>query len=68
MTALGRRSFIPRREARSVYDRLYRLYRELHDTFGAVAGTRADLATLMKRLLSLRESVAGRPAEAGAAS
>jgi hypothetical protein len=31
------------------------MYRELHDTFGGVAGARADLATLMKRLLAVRE-------------
>jgi hypothetical protein len=38
-----------------VYDELYGLYRELHDVFGGVPGARADLASLMKRLLTLRE-------------
>jgi hypothetical protein len=37
-----------------VYNKLYALYRELHDTFGGVRGAEADLGTLMKRLLSLR--------------
>jgi uncharacterized protein YjfI (DUF2170 family) len=32
------------------------MYRELHDTFGAMSPT-ADLASLMKRLLALREKV-----------
>jgi hypothetical protein len=31
------------------------MYRELHDTFGGIHGARADLPTLMKRLLELRE-------------
>ena len=38
-----------------MYDELYRMYRELHDTFGGVPGAKADLATLMKRLLAVRE-------------
>jgi L-ribulokinase len=55
MTAPGRRTFTPRPEARRVYDQLYGMYRELHDTFGGLAAPRADLGTLMKRLLALRE-------------
>jgi hypothetical protein len=31
------------------------MYRELHDTFGGVPGARADLPTIMKRLLAVRE-------------
>jgi L-ribulokinase len=53
MTSLKPRSFTPDSKARAVYDRLYRMYRELHDVFGGVA--EADLGTLMKRLLALRE-------------
>jgi L-ribulokinase len=49
MTSLGERSFAPRAEAGGVYDELYRLYRQLHDTFGA--------GTLMKSLLAIRERV-----------
>ncbi|HET7039285.1 MAG TPA: FGGY-family carbohydrate kinase, partial [Gemmatimonadales bacterium] len=59
MTAPGRRSFTPRSEARRVYDQLYGMYRELHDTFGGVASPRADLGSLMKRLLALRERSVG---------
>jgi L-ribulokinase len=57
MTSLQSRRFTPKSAARAVYDELYRMYRELHDTFGAVAGARADLGTVMKKLLSLRERV-----------
>ena len=39
----------------AVYDELYRLYRELHDTFGGVPGVRADLSSFMKRLLAVRD-------------
>ena len=35
------------------------MYRELHDVFGGVSRPQADLPTLMKRLLALRERVAG---------
>jgi L-ribulokinase len=68
MTSLGRRSFTPDEDAHRVYDELYALYRELHDTFGGMAGTRADLASLMKRLLVLRERSVARHAVAGAAT
>ena len=59
MTALSPRRFVPRAAAVAIYDRLYAIYRELHDLFGGVApengGTPPDAATLMKRLLALRE-------------
>jgi L-ribulokinase len=55
MTSLKEKKFEPDPKAKVVYDELYRMYRELHDTFGGVAGAKADLATLMKRLLALRE-------------
>jgi len=67
MTRAGTRSFHPDPEAHHVYDELYAMYRELHDTFGdsrradsgASAPARpvqaAGLPTLMKRLLALRE-------------
>ena len=55
MTSLKEKRFTPNPEAKAVYDELYRMYRELHDTFGGVAGAKADLATLMKRLLALRD-------------
>ena len=55
MTALKEKRFTPNATAKRVYDELYGIYRELHDTFGGVREARADLATLMKRLLAIRE-------------
>jgi L-ribulokinase len=66
MTALKPQVFTPDAQARSVYDELYALYRELHDVFGGVTPAPGDLATIMKRLLALRERVvasADRPSE-----
>jgi L-ribulokinase len=57
MTSLRDERFDPDPDAHRVYDELYGMYRELHDTFGAVPGATGDLATLMKRLLALRERV-----------
>jgi L-ribulokinase len=58
MTRLAARRFTPGAAATRAYDRLYALYRELHDTFGAVPGAMADLPSLMKRLLALRGEAA----------
>jgi L-ribulokinase len=55
MTSLKEKAFFPDPAAQAVYDELYRMYRELHDTFGNVSGARAELGTLMKRLLAVRE-------------
>jgi L-ribulokinase len=55
MTSLKEETFTPDPGEKAVYDELYRMYRELHDTFGGVAGAKADLATLMKRLLAVRD-------------
>ena len=61
MSSLKEKRFVPRTEAARVYDELYGIYRELHDAFGGVAGATADLGTLMKRLLAIRErEAAGR--------
>jgi len=51
------RRFTPDPAAQHTYDELYGLYRELHDVFGGVRDAAADLSTLMKRLLALREGV-----------
>jgi L-ribulokinase len=59
MTRESPRQFQPDARARVVYDELYAMYRELHDTFGGVAGAAPALGTLMKRLLALREQVVG---------
>jgi L-ribulokinase len=55
MTMLGPESFQPDPAAMAVYEELYGLYAELHDVFGGVGGVQADLPTLMKRLLTIRE-------------
>ena len=55
MTSLTPRRFDPEPDARCVYDELYGVYRELHDAFGGVAGAQGDLASVMKRLLAIKE-------------
>ena len=59
MTSLKEKRFEPRDEARRVYDELYGIYRELHDVFGGVTRARPELATLMKRLLAVKEKASG---------
>jgi L-ribulokinase len=55
MTTIDERRFSPCADARAVYDELYGIYRELHDTFGGVPDAKADLGSLMKRLLAIKE-------------
>jgi L-ribulokinase len=55
MTSLKAKRFDPRPAAKATYDELYAIYRELHDTFGGVAGPRPGLGSLMKRLLAIKE-------------
>ena len=57
MTTIKDKRFEPDPAAQPVYDELYGMYRELHDSFGGVTGARPDLGTLMKRLLALKERV-----------
>lgn len=62
MTTVKPEAFDPNPAARKIYDELYAIYRELHDTFGGVAtqtntATMTNLPTVMKRLLALRERV-----------
>jgi L-ribulokinase len=56
MTSLKEKHFEPRPAATKIYDGLYGIYRELHDAFGGVPGARPDLASLMKRLLAIKET------------
>jgi L-ribulokinase len=68
MTSVKEKTFTPNPEAHAVYDVLYGIYRELHDAFGlpagvsakagAVTAARGDLASVMKRLLALKEGSA----------
>jgi L-ribulokinase len=57
MTRLQKTVYRPRPAARQTYDRLYALYRKLHDAFGGRDKT-AGLATLMKDLLAIKETAA----------
>ena len=59
MTSVADKRYEPNPQARGIYDDLYRIYRELHDTFGGVRGAGADLGSLMKRLLAIRERAHG---------
>jgi len=55
MVREGETQFVPDPAARTAYDELYGIYRELHDVFGGVPDSAADLGTAMKRLLAIRE-------------
>jgi L-ribulokinase len=54
MTSVREKRFTPDPAAHAVYNRLYAIYRELHDEFGGVRN--ADLAGVMKQLLTIRSS------------
>ncbi len=58
MTGVRDVAFQPIPENRTYYDRLYRLYRRLHDAFGVVGGG-GDLYDVMKTLLDIRDEVRG---------
>lgn len=60
MTTLKEKRFTPNPDAQVVYEELYRIYRELHDAFGAVPGARGNLGTVMKRLLAIKDRAAQR--------
>lgn len=54
MTSLKKVAYRPRPAARKVYDRLYSIYRTLHDGFGGV-NPPIDVSGVMKDLLALKE-------------
>ena len=56
MTAVRDTKYTPNPDAAATYDRLYSLYRELHDAFGKEA-TATNLAHIMKELLAIRDEV-----------
>jgi L-ribulokinase len=56
MTSLKRVAYRPKPAAQKTYDRLYALYRRLHDSFGG-RDKSADLGDVMKELLALKESI-----------
>ncbi len=53
MTSLKKVAYKPRAAARQTYDRLYALYRQMHDSFGGLNKS-ADLSRVMKDLLALK--------------
>ena len=58
MTSLKKVRYQPRPAARQIYERLYVLYRQLHDSFGGLNKS-ADLSRVMKDLLAIKEGAAG---------
>lgn len=56
MTGFKDVSYTPNAESVKVYDRLYKIYTALHDSFG-IAGTKNDLSQVMKDLLTIRREV-----------
>ena len=58
MTSIKRKQFPPDSAARKVYNRLYVLYRQLHDSFGGLNKS-ADLSRVMKDLLAIKEAQSG---------
>jgi L-ribulokinase len=59
MTTIKQKRFEPRPAASAVYDALYAIYRELHDAFGGVPEAKGELASVMKRLLAIKERALG---------
>ena len=57
-TSLKPVCYLPIPENQAVYDRLYLLYRQLHDAFGGVTRS-ADLSGVMKQLLQIKEEQQG---------
>lgn len=55
MTGIKARTFEPIAANQAVYEKLYQLYRQVHDAFG-VRGTKADLSGVMKELLNIRDA------------
>jgi len=56
MTAVREQAYAPNPDARAVYDRLYRLYRRLHDAFGT-RECRDNLHDVMKEVQKIRDEV-----------
>jgi len=58
MTGVLKESYTPDAGRAKVYDRLYRLYRRLHDIFGTPE-YRDNLFDVMKELLAIRDAARG---------
>jgi L-ribulokinase len=55
MTSVKTVQYKPQSAARKAYDRLYRLYMQMHDAFGGVNKS-ADLSGLMQALMEIKQS------------
>ncbi|HEX7631252.1 MAG TPA: FGGY-family carbohydrate kinase, partial [Lacunisphaera sp.] len=55
MTSLKKVAYKPKAAAQKTYNELYRLYRQVHDSFGGLNKS-ADLSRVMKDLLELKEA------------
>jgi L-ribulokinase len=60
MTGLKRKVYEPDPAAHAVYERLYGLYKQLHDAFGTREWT-GNLHNVMKELMDIRSEARGRP-------
>jgi L-ribulokinase len=58
MTSVKPKSYRPLAANRKVYDRLYHLYRKVHDAFGGLERS-ADLSRVMKDLLEIKQQQRG---------
>lgn len=56
MSGVQPRIFKPDPNHAKIYQRLFRLYRQVHDAFG-IAGHKADVSNVMKDLLAIRDDV-----------
>lgn len=56
MTSLKKIAYKPKAPAQKTYDQLYRLYRQIHDSFGGLEKS-ADLSRVMKELLTLKGEI-----------
>ena len=55
MTRLEKKQYRPIAKNQKVYDQLYALYRQLHDSFGGLNKS-ADLGSVMKQLLTIKDA------------
>ncbi len=54
MVSVKSHQYIPKADNKSVYDKIYLLYRQVHDAFGGVT-TAADLSGVMKELIAIKK-------------
>lgn len=58
MTGVKDRVYVPDSGSVAIYERLFRLYKDLHDAF-AVRGLNPDMTPVMKELIAIRREVRG---------